>query len=209
MHRLDDLGVVDALEVDGRDPEVAMAELAPDHDQRHPFARHLDRVRVPELVRRKAPADACRDGCPTQVRSRGCVGPVVATCRAVDDAEQRSHGKLDSHLEPRLDLLPAPRVDADLAAASALAASNEQRAAAVIEVGFGSASASWMRSPARQRITIRPRSRRPWAPSPAARITAMISSTLGGSAGYRSPLLRGGRPAWNPGIVAGDRRRPA
>jgi hypothetical protein len=82
-----------------------MAELALDHDQRHPFARHLDRVREPELVWRKAPADAPRDGCPTQVRSRGCVGPVAATCRAVDDAEQRSHGKLDSHLEPRLDLL--------------------------------------------------------------------------------------------------------
>jgi hypothetical protein len=40
-------------------------------------------------------------------------------------------------------------------------------------------------------------------------MTAMISSTLGGSAGYRSPLLRGGRPAWNPGMVAGERRRPA
>src|SRR4051795_5068283 len=40
-------------------------------------------------------------------------------------------------------------------------------------------------------------------------MTAMISSTLGGSAGYRTPLLRGGRPAWNPGAVAGDRRRPA
>jgi hypothetical protein len=37
----------------------------------------------------------------------------------------------------------------------------------------------------------------------------MISSTFGGSAGYRTPLLRGGRPAWNAGIVAGDRRRPA
>ena len=31
----------------------------------------------------------------------------------------------------------------------------------------------------------------------------------GRSAGYRTPLLRGGRPAWNPGIVADDRRRPA
>jgi hypothetical protein len=31
----------------------------------------------------------------------------------------------------------------------------------------------------------------------------------GGSAGYRRRLLRGGRPDWKPGIVAGDRRRPA
>jgi hypothetical protein len=34
-----------------------------------------------------------------------------------------------------------------------------------------------------QRVTISPRSRRPCAPSPAARMTAIISSTLGGSAG--------------------------
>jgi hypothetical protein len=63
--------------------------------------------------------------------------------------------------------------------------------------------------PARDRTTIRPRSRRPCGPSPASRITAMISSTLGRSAGYRGPLLCGARPAWNPGIVAGERRRPA
>jgi hypothetical protein len=43
--------------------------------------------------------------------------------------------------------------------------------------------ASLMRSPARHRTTIRPRSRAPWTPSPAWRITATISSTLGGSTG--------------------------
>src|SRR4051812_39595547 len=37
----------------------------------------------------------------------------------------------------------------------------------------------------------------------------MISSTVGGSAGYRKPLFAGERPAWNPGFVAGERRRPA
>jgi hypothetical protein len=30
MGRLDDFAIVDALQVDGRDAEVAMAELAPD-----------------------------------------------------------------------------------------------------------------------------------------------------------------------------------
>src|SRR5947209_9637685 len=39
-------------------------------------------------------------------------------------------------------------------------------------------------------------------------MTATISSTVGGSAGYRSPLLRGGRPALWPGIAAGERLRP-
>jgi hypothetical protein len=53
----------------------------------------------------------------------------------------------------------------------------------VIEVGPTRLWASWIRSPACQRITISPRSRRPCAPSPAARVTATISSTFGGSAG--------------------------
>ena len=38
----DDLGVVDALEVDGGDAEVAVAELALDDDQRDAFAGDLD-----------------------------------------------------------------------------------------------------------------------------------------------------------------------
>src|SRR5215207_897208 len=52
---VDDLGVVDALQVDRGDPEVGVAELALDDDQRHAFAGHLDGMRVAELVRRKAP----------------------------------------------------------------------------------------------------------------------------------------------------------
>jgi hypothetical protein len=72
-----------------------------------------------------------------------------------------------------------------------------------------SASASQMRRSARHSTTIRPRTRRPCTPSPERRMTAMISSIVGGSAGYRFPLLRGGRSAWNSGSVAGERRRPA
>ena len=71
MDGFDDLGVVDALQVDRRDAEVVVAELALDHDQRHAFARQLDGVRVPELVRREASAHAGRDGGPAQVRSGG------------------------------------------------------------------------------------------------------------------------------------------
>jgi hypothetical protein len=36
MHGLDDLGIVDALQVDRRDAEVAMAELALDDDSGTP-----------------------------------------------------------------------------------------------------------------------------------------------------------------------------
>jgi hypothetical protein len=64
VHGVDDLGVVDALQIDGGDAEVAVAELALDHDQRHAFARRFDRVRVSELVRREAPPDTGVDGRP-------------------------------------------------------------------------------------------------------------------------------------------------
>jgi hypothetical protein len=36
-----DFAAVDALQVDGRDAEVAVPELALDHDQRYAFARKL------------------------------------------------------------------------------------------------------------------------------------------------------------------------
>jgi hypothetical protein len=38
--------------IERRDAEVAVAELALNDDQRHPFTRQLDRVGVPELMRR-------------------------------------------------------------------------------------------------------------------------------------------------------------
>jgi hypothetical protein len=40
-------------------------------------------------------------------------------------------------------------------------------------------------------------------------MTAMISSSFGGSAGVAQPLFPGAWPAWNPGQVAGDRWRAA
>jgi hypothetical protein len=46
-----------------------------------------------------------------------------------------------------------------------------------------SANASPILSPARHKITINARARSPWVVVPAWRITATISSTLGGSAG--------------------------
>jgi hypothetical protein len=44
---------------------------------------------------------------------------------------------LDSQLEPGLQLFPAPGVHSDFAAASALAAMDKQRAAAVTQISFG------------------------------------------------------------------------
>ena len=52
------IGIVDALQIDRGDAEVAVAELALDDDQRDAFAGHLDGVGVAELVRSEAASDA-------------------------------------------------------------------------------------------------------------------------------------------------------
>jgi hypothetical protein len=49
-----DLGVVDSAEVHRRDRKVGMPELPLDDEQRHSLARHLNGVRVSELMWREA-----------------------------------------------------------------------------------------------------------------------------------------------------------
>jgi hypothetical protein len=183
-----------------------VAELARGDDQRHASAGDLDGVA--ELVMREATAQPAAAA--VRHRSVRAAALVVQTVRrAVDDAEQRTNRELapqasqgSSCSHPHASIAtsrrrpPVPR-------RTNSEPRRRSRSASV------SASASRMRSPASHKTTIRPRSRWPCGSSPASRITAMISSTFGGSAGYRRPLLPGGRPAWNPGIVAGERRRPA
>jgi hypothetical protein len=57
---VDDLRAIDPLQVNGRDPEVRMPEMALDNDQRHALMRQLDSVRMAELMgganRRRTPA---------------------------------------------------------------------------------------------------------------------------------------------------------
>jgi hypothetical protein len=181
MDGLDDFRVVDALQVDRRDAEVGVAELALDDDQRDAFARQLDGMGVPQLVGREAPPDPGVDGGRAEGRSRGSarpgprIGPLIVESSGPTGSGSRSssHGCSRSTptrpCRPRDARLPLP--------------ADEQGAAALIEIGLGKRERFWMRSPARHKITISPRSRRPWASSPAARITATICSTLGGSAG--------------------------
>lgn len=85
----------------------------------------------------------------------------VAAGRAGDDAEQRPHRELEPGGQPRLQLLPCPVVHADLASASALAATDQHGAAARVEVGFGERERLADRSPARHNTAIRPRRRCP------------------------------------------------
>ena len=62
VHVLDDLGVVDPLQVHGRDPEVAVAKLPLDDHERYALAGELDGVRVAQLVRGEAAPAALRLG---------------------------------------------------------------------------------------------------------------------------------------------------
>jgi hypothetical protein len=50
MDGVDDLGAVDPLQVDRRDAEVRMPKLSLDDDERHALVRHLDGMRVTELM---------------------------------------------------------------------------------------------------------------------------------------------------------------
>jgi hypothetical protein len=61
---VDDLGVVDALEINAGDSEVGVSELALDHVQGDAFAGHLDGVRVAQLVRCEPSAHAGLDADP-------------------------------------------------------------------------------------------------------------------------------------------------
>jgi hypothetical protein len=65
-----------------------MSELPLDHHKRHPFVRHLDGVRVPQLMRREAtPNSSERSSSPQMLASSGRF-PVTASGRAPDDAQQ-------------------------------------------------------------------------------------------------------------------------
>ncbi|MEA2361282.1 MAG: hypothetical protein QOD71_427 [Thermoleophilaceae bacterium] len=113
-----------------------MAELALNDDERHALASHLDGVGMAQLMRSETPADPSRDGRAPQLSSSGGSRPLATTRPAVKDTEQMADWKPDTSFEPRLEFVPAPRVHADLAAASALAATHEQSAASVIKIGF-------------------------------------------------------------------------
>ena len=137
VHGFDDFAAVDALQVDGGDPEVAVAELALDHDQRHSFAGHFDGVGVAQLVRREAAPNPGRGGRAPQLRACRSGRPMAPARRAVDDAQQGTDGKLRAQLEPGAEFLPSSCVQADLTAAPTLAVPDQERAAPLVEIALG------------------------------------------------------------------------
>jgi hypothetical protein len=102
-----------------------MAELALDDDQRNAFVGHLDGVGVTQLMRGKATPHAGAGSGATQIGAGRGVRPVPSARRSGDDAEQRADREPDARLEPRVQLLPAPRIHADLAPSSSLPLANE------------------------------------------------------------------------------------
>src|SRR4051794_25050255 len=86
-----------------------------------PSRASLDAMGVAQLVRRKAAPDTRLGGEPAEFNARVGARPRPPAGRAVDHAEQRADRELEASGEPRAQLLPAPGVHADLAAATALA----------------------------------------------------------------------------------------
>jgi hypothetical protein len=79
-------------------------ELGLDHHQRHSVVRHLDRVRVTQLMGREPPPHACPGrGTPELFAGRGHV-PVPAGGPAADHAQQPTNGQLLPQRQPRIQL---------------------------------------------------------------------------------------------------------
>jgi hypothetical protein len=68
---VDDLGVVDALQVDRSDGEVRVPELALDHDKRDALSGHLDGVSMAKLMRCEPPTHTCTRGNESQLCADG------------------------------------------------------------------------------------------------------------------------------------------
>ena len=101
---LDDLGVIDPSQVSGGDREVCVTELSLDHDQRDPLARHLNRMRVSELMRREPATHLGSErGVVELLADAGCCAR-PASCRTAQDAEQSSHRQAGAQLEPGVEV---------------------------------------------------------------------------------------------------------
>lgn len=87
---VDDLGIVDSLQVDRRDPEVGVPELALDDVQWHALAPHLDGVGVTQLVRREAAPDGGLRGGAPQLLAHARRRQRSPTGAPVNHAEERA-----------------------------------------------------------------------------------------------------------------------
>jgi len=147
------------------------------------------------MVRSEPTPNASSDASVMPLFARRRRLPPSARSRSVDHAQQCADPELLADLEPSVKLVPRPTVHPDLASLAARPAPDERRG-----IGPGrSPEARALRWSAAQRARAARSGREAGGRrgrSPTVRITAMISWTVGGSAGYCSPLFRGGRPRW-------------
>ena len=113
-----------------------MPELTLDDVDRHPFARQLDGMRVPQLMGSKAPPDASIDGELAQLGSGSDRGPSAASRGPVDDAEQGSGRQRHAVRQPGRELFEPELVHSGLAALVTLAVADQQRPAPLVDVGL-------------------------------------------------------------------------
>jgi hypothetical protein len=85
-----------------------MPELPLDDDERDAFARHLDCVRVPELVWRYPASHSSSGGGASELPARGRHFPVASGGGAVDHAEERADRKTGTDLLPGFELRLIP-----------------------------------------------------------------------------------------------------
>src|ERR1019366_10670128 len=104
-----------------------MPELPLDDDERDAFARHLDCVRVPELVWREPASHSCSCGGASELPARGRGFPVASGGGAVDHAEERADTETGAEVLPGFELFPCPGVHSDLAALVAFSSADEER----------------------------------------------------------------------------------
>jgi hypothetical protein len=126
---VDDLGVVDRAEVRGGHAEVGLPELALDDDQGHALTRHLNGMRVSQLVRREPAANSGFASGVAKLRSDPSGSARPTARRSSEHTEQRVYRKRGSEHEPRLELLPCPAVHPDLTPLTTLATADQHSAA--------------------------------------------------------------------------------
>jgi hypothetical protein len=137
MDGVDDLGAINSLQVNAGDPEIAMRELPLDHDQRDAFVRHLDSVRMPQLMRRHPAANPGVGGGPLELFAGGGGFPAPAGCRSVDHAQQRAGREAGADLHPRLEAGLGPTVQSDFPPLPALPPADRDLAVRAVEIGLG------------------------------------------------------------------------
>ena len=170
------------MQVDAGRGEVPVPQLALDQRQRNPFTQQLDSMGMAELVGREAPADARLNRDLVQLSlaalaDQACpaVGPAITQNNTPTGIVARSDSHGPSAVHPHASI-PTWRRRSFLPCLTRIDPRRSSRSVSVSD------SASLIRSPARQSTTINPLRRLPYRRWAAWRMTAMISSTVGGSA---------------------------